>query len=66
MKHLRALQASHPRNRLVWLEAGSTLLRAGRFAEADAMLTEGINKFGSDTRPRMLGEPGAKKIDEVV
>jgi Tfp pilus assembly protein PilF len=58
MKHLRALQASHPRNRLVWLEAGSTLLRAGRFAEADAMLTEGINKFGSDTRRRMLGEPG--------
>ena len=58
MKHLRALQASHPRNRLIWLEAGSTLLRAGRFAEADAMLTEGINKFGSDTRRRMLGEPG--------
>jgi hypothetical protein len=58
MKHLRALQASYPRNRLVWLEAGSTLLRAGRFAEADAMLTEGINKFGSDSRRRMLGEPG--------
>lgn len=58
MKHLRGLQAAHPRNRLVWLEAGSTLLRAGRFAEADAMLTEGIIKFGSDTRRRMLGEPG--------
>lgn len=58
LKHLRALQASHPRNRLTWLEAGSTLLRAGRFAEADAMLTEGINKFGSDTRHRMAGEPG--------
>jgi tetratricopeptide (TPR) repeat protein len=58
MKHLRALQASHPRNRLIWLEAGATLLRAGRFAEADAMLTEGINKFGSDPRRRMAGEPG--------
>lgn len=58
MKHLRALQTSHPRNRLVWLEGGSTLLRAGRFAEADAMLTEGINKFGSDTRRRMGGEAG--------
>jgi tetratricopeptide (TPR) repeat protein len=58
MKHLRALQASHPRNRLVWLEAGSTLIRAGRFAEADAMLTEGMNKFGTDSRRRMLGEPG--------
>ncbi len=58
MKHLRALQASYPRNRLVWLEAGSTLLRAGRFAEADAMLTEGINKFASDSRRRMLGEQG--------
>jgi tetratricopeptide (TPR) repeat protein len=58
LKHLRELQASHPRNRLVWLEAGSTLLRAGRFAEADAMLTEGINKFGSDPRRRMAGEPG--------
>jgi tetratricopeptide (TPR) repeat protein len=58
MKHVRALQVSHPRNRLVWLEGGSTLLRAGRFAEAEAMLTEGINKFGSDSRPRMLGEPG--------
>jgi tetratricopeptide (TPR) repeat protein len=58
MKHLRALQASYPRNRLVWLEGGSTLLRAGRFAEAEAMLTEGINKFESDTRRRMMGEPG--------
>jgi tetratricopeptide (TPR) repeat protein len=58
MKHIRALQTSHPRNRLVWLEGGSTLLRAGRFAEADAMLTEGITKFGSDTRSRMAGEPG--------
>ena len=42
----------------MWLEAGSTLLRAGRFAEADAMLTEGIDKFESDTRRRMMGEPG--------
>lgn len=58
MKHVRALQAAYPRNRLIWLEGGSTLFRAGRWADADAMLTEGITRFQDDKRPRMAGEPG--------
>jgi tetratricopeptide (TPR) repeat protein len=58
MMHLGALQAAYPRNRLLWLEAGSTLLRAGRWADADAMLTEGLKRCQSDARPRMAGEEG--------
>lgn len=58
MTHVRALQAAYPRNRLIWLEGGSTLFRAGRFADADAMLTEGLTRFQDDKRPRMAGEPG--------
>jgi tetratricopeptide (TPR) repeat protein len=55
---LQGLQASYPRNRLLWLEAGSTLLRAGRGREADIMLTQGLDKFTKDTRARMGGEEG--------
>ena len=58
MKHVRALQAAYPRNRLIWLEGGSTLFRAGRWADAEAMLTEGLTRFHDDTRPRMAGESG--------
>jgi hypothetical protein len=58
MKHVRALQQAYPKNRLLWLEGGSTLLRAGKAREADAMLTDGLARFSSDPRPRMLGEQG--------
>jgi tetratricopeptide (TPR) repeat protein len=57
-RYVRELQHDYPRNRLLWLEAGATLLRAGRPAEADAALTEGLRKLREDTRPRMYGEDG--------
>lgn len=56
--YVRDLQREYPRNRLLWLEAGSTLLRAGRAADAETMLTEGIHKLQNDSRPRMFGEDG--------
>src|SRR6185295_12467984 len=45
-----------PRNRLVWLESGSTSLRAGRPADAERFLSEGFTRFAGDPRPRMFGE----------
>ncbi len=55
---LERLQRLFPRNRLLWLEAGSTALRAGRGQQADALLTEGLAMLAKDTRPRMPGEEG--------
>jgi Flp pilus assembly protein TadD len=56
LKVLAALREQYPRNRLVWLESGSTALRAGRAAEADRFLTDGVARFANDKRPRMFGE----------
>lgn len=53
---LRALQAVYPRNRLLWLEAGSTALRAGRPGDALAAIDEGLSKAAADRRPRAFGE----------
>ncbi|MFN7915817.1 MAG: tetratricopeptide repeat protein [Vicinamibacterales bacterium] len=53
---LDRLRARYPRNRLFWLETGSTLLRADRPADADRFLTDGIDMTAGDSRPRMLGE----------
>jgi tetratricopeptide (TPR) repeat protein len=53
---IRQLQARYPRNRLLWLEAGGTALRAKRFAEARAWLEEGLARFSTDPRPKALGE----------
>lgn len=53
---VRMLQEQHPRNRLLWLEAGATLLRAGREEEASAMLDEGWRRLQADSRERMFGE----------
>lgn len=55
---LKNLQATYPRNRLLWLEAGSTLLRAGRPADAETMLNAGLDRFTKDSRQRMGGEEG--------
>jgi tetratricopeptide (TPR) repeat protein len=54
--HLATLRERYPRNRMSWLEGGSTSLRAGRAADAERLLDEGMQKFASDTRPRMFGE----------
>ena len=56
LKQLAALRERYPRNRLVWLESGSTCLRAGRAADAERFLTDGLTRFADDTRPRMFGE----------
>ena len=56
LKQLATLQARYPRNRLMWLENGSTLIRASRFADAERVLTDGMARFAGDTRPRMFGE----------
>ena len=53
---LAGLRDRFPRNRLVWLETGSTLIRAGRLADAEGILTEGMSRFAGDTRQRMFGE----------
>jgi tetratricopeptide (TPR) repeat protein len=53
---LAKLREKYPRNRLMWLESGSTSLRAGKPAEAEQFFSEGINRFTADTRPRMFGE----------
>lgn len=53
---LGELQAAFPRNRILWLEAGATALRAGRAADAEQILSEGMKRLAADTRPRMFGE----------
>lgn len=56
LKQLAQLREEYPRNRLVWLESGSTSLRAGRPADAERFLNEGFTRFADDRRPRMFGE----------
>jgi tetratricopeptide (TPR) repeat protein len=56
LKTLATLRERYPRNRLVWLETGSTFLRAGRPAEAERFLNEGLARLDTDTRDRMFGE----------
>jgi hypothetical protein len=55
---LAELRRVYPRNRLLWLESGATYLRAGKPAEADAVLTEGLRMLAADKRVRMAGEDG--------
>jgi tetratricopeptide (TPR) repeat protein len=56
LAHLAMLRDQYPGNRLVWLETGSTYLRAGRPADAERILSEGIARWASDPRTRMFGE----------
>jgi tetratricopeptide (TPR) repeat protein len=53
---LTQLQRDYPRNRILWLEAGSTAVRGGRAADAERMLTEGLGRLAADSRPKMFGE----------
>lgn len=50
------LQRQFPRNRLLWLEAGCTALRAGRPADARDALEHGLARLAADPRPRAFGE----------
>ena len=56
LRVIRDLQQVYPRNRLLWLEAGSTALRAGRFEDARAAIAEGMDRLSRDSRPRAYGE----------
>lgn len=56
LRVLEQLQTEFPRNRILWLESGATMLRAGRPAEAERVLNEGLDRMNADHRPRMLGE----------
>ena len=55
---LQELRRLYPRNRLVVLEAGSTALRAGRGADAERLLSEGLAMLPSDPNRRIPGEEG--------
>ena len=50
------LQRQYPRNRLLWLEGGSTALRAGRYGLARDALQQGLLMLAADPRPRAFGE----------
>jgi tetratricopeptide (TPR) repeat protein len=56
LKQLEVLRQRYPRNRLVWLETGSTYLRAGRPADAERFINDGLERFSADQRPKMFGE----------
>ena len=56
LRVIRDLQQAYPRNRLLWLEEGSTALRARRFEEARAAIAEGMDRLSRDSRPRAYGE----------
>jgi len=56
LRILGELQSAFPRNRLLWLEKGATSIRAGRAADAEAVLTEGLRRLDTDYRSKMPGE----------
>jgi tetratricopeptide (TPR) repeat protein len=56
LRIIRELQAQYPRNRLLWLEAAGTALRARRPAEALAAVDAGLARLSNDPRPRAFGE----------
>lgn len=56
LRVIRELQQLYPRNRLLWLEAASTALRAGQPAEARKSIEEGLSRLSQDPRPRAFGE----------
>lgn len=56
LRVLLDLQKQYPRNRQLWYEAGTTLIRARRYQQAEAMLDEGIQRRDADKRERMFGE----------
>jgi hypothetical protein len=56
VKELRELQRRFPRNRLLVLEEGAALIRAGHADEASGVLTAGLATLEKDTRPRFPGE----------
>jgi tetratricopeptide (TPR) repeat protein len=56
LAELQVLRERFPRNRLLWLETASTELRAGRPANAERFLNDGMSRLADDRRTRMFGE----------
>src|SRR6185295_6100787 len=56
LTQLATLRAAYPQNRIFWLETAATELRAGRAAEAERLLNDGLARFAADARPKMFGE----------
>jgi tetratricopeptide (TPR) repeat protein len=56
LRVVQELKAEFPRNRVFTLEEGATNIRAGRAADADAVLTQGLTALERDNRPKFLGE----------
>jgi tetratricopeptide (TPR) repeat protein len=56
VEKLRELERRYPRNRLLVLEEGAALIRAGHADTANDVLTAGLAKLDKDTRPRFPGE----------
>ena len=56
LRVLGDLRSRYSRNRLLWLEAGSTEMRARHFDRAERLLDEGIAKLSEDPRPGAFGE----------
>src|SRR3954469_8842065 len=53
---IRELQQAYPRNRLLWLEAANTALRAERYEEARQAIEDGMKRLAGDSRARAYGE----------
>jgi len=53
---LSDLRTRYPDNRLLWLEAGATALRAGRFQDATRMLNGGFLKLSNPASTQAFGE----------
>ncbi|RPJ70692.1 MAG: hypothetical protein EHM24_14745 [Acidobacteria bacterium] len=66
LRTVRALQASFPRNRLLWLEEGATAIRANRAAEAERAIEAGLAKTGADNRPRIVGEDALWRLKRAT
>jgi tetratricopeptide (TPR) repeat protein len=56
LRALQELRRRYPRNRLLFLEAGATALRAGRWQQSEDLLTEGMARLAKEQRARIPGE----------
>jgi len=56
LKIIVELRRRFPRNRLLWLEAATTELRAGRAADARLSLERGLQVVAAESRPLGFGE----------
>ena len=56
VEKIRELERRYPRNRLLVLEEGAALIRAGHADTANDVLTAGLARLDKDMRPRVPGE----------